>query len=281
MKKMNNRPQLEQKIKSKLNSLTKTEKKIADFFLEKNKDIAFLSIQDLSKQLNLGRASILRFANKLGYDGFASLKKEIINQVQNEISPLEKFKTILDSSSDENLSINKIAQTEVDNINFLLNNFDERSFNKAIDKLLNANNIYVAGMSLSSFLTGLTSYLLQRIGLQSFPLYQSGLTFTEQLININSKDVLLAFSFPPYSPETIEAAKFAKKQKAKVISITNAVTSPIIKFSSVNLLLKTDSQNFTNSLSPIIVMINAITTEVASKNKNKSMKAIDKVISTR
>ena len=98
---------------------------------------------------------------------------------------------------------------------------------------------------------------------------------------MGSKDLLIAFSFPEYSHETIKVAEFARKQNVKVIAITNSIAAPIIEHSSSHLIVKTDSVNFSNSLSPIIVMIYGFISEIVAKDKNRSLEAIDKVISTR
>jgi len=270
-----------EQIKINIHNFSKTEKLIAEFVSANQEDIAFYSIQDLSKKLSIGRASIIRFTNKLGFDGYASFKKEIINELKSNIAPLENFKIQLDESTSDTFSINKIAKNEVSNINYTLNNLDNSSLSQAIEHIRNARNIYVAGMGVSTYLAGITSYLLRRIGCDAFHLNESGLTFVEQIINITKKDVLLVFSFPQYSEETIETAEFAKKQKAKIISITNSITAPVVKLASSNLLVKTDSKNFSNSLSPILVMIYGLINEIVIVDKKKSIKALDKMISTR
>jgi DNA-binding MurR/RpiR family transcriptional regulator len=268
-------------IKTNLNNFSKTEKRIAEFVGVNKEDIAFYSIQDLSKKLGIGRASIIRFTNKLGFDGYASFKNEIISELKNNIAPLENFKIQLDESKTDNFSINKIAKNEVSNINYTLNHLDSKSLEQSIELIRNARIIYVAGMGVSTYLSGITSYLLRRIGYNAFHLNESGLTFIEQIINISKKDLLIVFSFPQYSEETIETTQFAQKQKAKIISITNSITAPIVELANSNLLVKTDSKNFSNSLSPILVMIYGLINEVVITDKKRSIKALDKVIATR
>ena len=270
---------LDKLIQTKLDSFSKSEKLIANFFLEQRNDVAFMSIHEISEKLSVGRASIVRFAQKLGYNGFLSLKNDIKNQVQSSIAPLEKFRIAINGSPHDFISINQIAKNEVANINALLNNFDTKSFKKAITTLSDANVIYTTGFNLSSFLAGITSYLLQRIGLKSFPTNLGGRSLDEQLINIDSKDVLIAFSLPPYSPETIKAAVFAKKQKCKVISFTNSLAAPIVPFSDVVLHVKTDSNIFTNSFSATLVLLYALVNEIAVHNKHRFKETVKKKFS--
>ena len=125
-------------------------------------------------------------------------------------------------------------------------------------------------------MAGMLSYMLQRIGLKSFPTNLGGRSIDEQLINICSKDVLVCFSNPPYSDETIKAAGFAKKQGCKIISITNSIASPIVQFSDVVLSVKSDSQILTNSFSAILVVLYALVDEIAIHNKARFKRAVDK-----
>ncbi len=271
---------IHEKIKSNLKKFTKTEKLIAEYVIRHDKDIAFFSIQDMSEKLSIGPASILRFTNKLGYDGWASFKKVIIFELKNVITPVEKYKINFQNSDDIFFAYNQIAQNEVENINYSINNLDRAEIDKSIKLILNADIVYVAGMSMSSHLAGILSYLLQRIGINSFTINNYSTIMAEQLINIRKKDLLIAFSLPDYSKETIEAAKFAVK-RGKVITITNSVTSPITEFSNANLIVKTDSLYFSNSLTPILVFIYGFIKEIVARNKNKSQTAIDKIISIR
>ena len=276
-----NKESIDNLIRSRLNEFTATEKKIANFFLDEQNEIAFLSIHDLADQLMVGRASIIRFANKLGFKGYLELRREISARLQKNITPLEKYKIMLNNPKKELNSINEIAENEVGNINFVLNNFDKKAFEHAVEIINKAKNVYIIGFNLASFLAGITSYLMQRIGLRSFPVNLGGFSFLEQLVNVSKDDALIAFSLPPYSRETIEATDFARKQKCKIISFTNSFTSPIVALSDVTLRIQTDSKILTNSISSAIVLIYTLINELASKNKNHSMEVINKVISLR
>ncbi len=272
---------IDELISAKSSNFSKTEIKIASFFLEKQNEIAFMSIHDLADRLGVGRATILRFTNKLGFKGFFDLKKVLASNIHSNVAPLEKFKLMLEQSAVGFNSINQIAENEVANINYIINNYDEKAFAKGIDILNCANYVYTIGYDLSSFMAGITSYLLKRIGLKSSQINLGSLSFPDQLVNVGKNDVLVTFSLPPYSLETINAAKFVKDQKAKVISFTNSPVAPIIEYSDVTLLIKTDSKGLTNSLSAPMVLIYSLINEIAAKDKNRSVKVMNRIISAR
>jgi len=268
--------EIEDLIKKKIDYLSKREKLIANYFIEHLTNIAFLSIHDISQNLNVGRASIVRFANKLGFDGFYSLKSAIKEGLQSSIAPLDRYQLALNNPEEDQASLVQIAENEVENINSLLNNFDKKTFDKVSKRLSRAGMIYCVGYNMSSFFAGIFSFLLRRVGLNSIPANLGGQSIEEQIINISEKDVLVAFSNPPYSSATIRASAFAKKQKGTVISITNSFASPIVEYSDLVLSVRTDCRIFTNSFSAILVLLYALVNDIALNNKMRFQRAVDK-----
>ena len=84
--------------------------------------------------------------------------------------------------------------------------------------------------------------------------------------------MLIAFSFPPYSRETVEAVKAAASRKIRVVGITDRLTSPV-SYSAVFVLpIRSTNMIFTNSISAISVVINALVTEIALKNRSQALR---------
>ena len=57
-------------IKMHYDTLSKSEKKIADFLFDNTKGILPFYITDLAQKCDVSEATIVRFAKKLGYDGY-------------------------------------------------------------------------------------------------------------------------------------------------------------------------------------------------------------------
>ena len=188
---------LEELIQQKNEEFTSTEKKIANFILEQYNEIPFLSIHDFADRLDVGKASIMRFTRKLGFDGYLSLKRDINNRMMNNLAPMEKFRLSLNHNVSENILLTKVGQNEVDNINSTLNNFNLKTYKKAVDIISKANIVYTVGYNLSSFLAEIFSYLLQRIGAKSISASIGGRSLVDQISSVEKKDVVIAISLPP------------------------------------------------------------------------------------
>ncbi|MDH5744621.1 MAG: MurR/RpiR family transcriptional regulator, partial [Candidatus Aminicenantes bacterium] len=65
---------LKKTIIEKYQELSKKEKKVADYIIQNHRTIFALSGKELSKKTKVSEATIVRFAQHLGYKGFQHLK---------------------------------------------------------------------------------------------------------------------------------------------------------------------------------------------------------------
>jgi DNA-binding MurR/RpiR family transcriptional regulator len=107
------------------------------------------------------------------------------------------------------------------------------------------------------------------------------LRLTEHLVALGKGDVLVAFSFPPYSEQTIEAAAMAKAQGVAVVGFTNRQLAPIVEHCNVLLIAKTESRLPTNSLSAPLLLVYGLTSAIAAQTRPRSLKTLEKTIKLR
>ena len=55
-------------------SLRESERKIADYILTHPDEITYMSITELAERTDTSEATVIRFAQRLGYSGYAALK---------------------------------------------------------------------------------------------------------------------------------------------------------------------------------------------------------------
>src|SRR5262249_58181588 len=55
-------------------SLRESERKIADYILARPEEIIYLSVTELADRTDTSEATVIRFAQRLGYSGYAALK---------------------------------------------------------------------------------------------------------------------------------------------------------------------------------------------------------------
>lgn len=261
--------EIKDKIKSKYDSLPKNHRKIADYFINNFDKIPFLNVQELSESIGASVASIVRFAQRSGYKGFSELRDAITDSLQKGMNNSEIFPLLAKHKMANDL-LTEVANLDIKNINDTLNRIDRKSFNYVINRLSSAETVLTGGLGISYLLAEILAYQLTQVGIKSAVLLHTHTLFHEQILFLTPKDLLVLFSFPPYSKETVEVAKFANDRKINVIAVTNVPASPITQYSKANLIVESGNMLFTNSFAAISVLINAIATSCAVKDKTRA-----------
>jgi len=254
-----------------ISHLTKNQKRIAQFLLDHPEEIAFSSIDVIADKLNVGKATIVRLAQTLGYKGFLDLKTELSNKLRNDLSPIKKFKDAIDISPLKTDFRITVAANEIENIQNTLQILDRDAFEKAVKILLDAPKIYTMGLGISSFLSQLAAYFLNRITMKANAFTHGSISFHEQIVPLSAGDCILGISLPPYSVDTIEAAENAQSKGIKIISITDKLIAPIAQYSDIVLIAKTDNIVFINTVSAVLVIIYALAIGVGLRDRAKSL----------
>jgi DNA-binding MurR/RpiR family transcriptional regulator len=115
---------------------------------------------------------------------------------------------------------------------------------------------------------------LTQVGVRSTVLKHTHTLFHEQILFLNPNDLLVVFSFPPFSKETVDVAKFTQERKIDVIAVTNKPASPVTFYTKANLIVESRNMLFTNSFAAISVLINAIATACAVKDKARAKRIL-------
>ena len=87
-------------IKSRLHIMTKSEYKIAMYFLEKPDDFAFETLDDIAVKIDTSTTSVLRFCRRLDFSGYKELQETIRREFKHEMTLPDKFRRTVESTED-------------------------------------------------------------------------------------------------------------------------------------------------------------------------------------
>jgi DNA-binding MurR/RpiR family transcriptional regulator len=265
--------EIREKIQNNFDKLPANQRKVADFVIDNFDNIPFIDVHEVSNQVGVSVASVIRFAQSVGFSGFSELRDAVSDSLKKHLKKNEFF-PLFDKNKLQNDLLASVANMDVKNINDTLSMIDREAFDKVIDEIIKSNRVFTAGLGISYLLAEILSYQLTQVGVDASVLKHTHTVFHEQILYMNGQDLLICFSFPPYSKETVDVARFAHKRGIKVISITNKPTAPIVSSSKYSLTVKSENMLYTNSFAAISVIINAIATSCAIKNKERAKKVL-------
>ena len=167
-------------------------------------------------------------------------------------------------------TLTAVARQDVENISQTIAQIDRAVFVRVAKLFLKATHVYTFGLGISSLLARMLSCSLNQVAVRSTPFAHEHETFFEQIHQVSPLDVAVAFSFHPYSRETIDTARALASRGLPVVAVTDRITSPVSRVSKAGLPIASKNLLFTYSISAVSVLINALATEVALRSKDKA-----------
>ena len=266
---MNNKNanELLNKIDKNYEQMSKGQKLLADYILKNYDKAVFLTAAKLGKVVGVSESTVVRFATQLGYQGYPGFQKALEELVRNKLNSIKRMEVTYGRISQSEI-LASVLQSDIEKIKLTLANMDQNAFELAVDTILNAKRIYVVGIRSCAPLANFLSFYLNLIfdNVTSVHTNSSSEIF-EQLIRIGAEDVIIGISFPRYSMRTLKALEFASNRKAKVITLTDSVHSPMTLYSSCNLIARSDMASIVDSLVAPLSVVNALVVALCMKKQ--------------
>ena len=265
----NSTNELQMRIEEKYRDLSKGQKRVAEYVLDNYDKAVFLTAARLGEVVGVSESTVVRFATQLGYKGYPEFQKALEELVRNRLNSIQRMKVTYGRISQSQI-LETVLQSDIEKIKQTLNGIDHSAFNQAIDTILNARKIYVLGIRSCAPLAAFMSFYLNLLcdNVIAVNTNSSSEVF-EQLIRIGEEDVIIGISFPRYSQRTLKALEFASKRKAKIITLTDSVHSPINIYSSCNLIARSDMASIVDSLVAPLSVVNALIVALCMKKQEE------------
>ena len=218
-----------------------------------------------------------RFAIELGFDGYPELQKSLQELIRTKLTSVQRIEITNDRIGDGDV-LEKVLNTNVDNIRHTLESISRAAFHDAVDALVKAKNIYIIGVRSSAMLANFFSYSLQMI-FDNVRLIDTtaGSELFQQMMAIGEGDVLFAISFPRYSKRVIKAVEFARRAGADVVALTDSPESPIAPSAQQVLIAQSDMASYVDSLVAPLSLLNAIIVAVSRTNEEAVRERLQKL----
>ena len=266
---MNTNNDLMNRINRYYGSMSKGQKLLANYIADYYDKAVFLTAAKLGETVGVSESTVVRFAMTLGYKGYPDFQKALEEMVRNKLNSIQRMEVTYGRISQPKI-LESVLRSDEEKIKETLQNIDDRAFEMAVGTILNADKIYVIGIrscaSLASFLAFYLNLIFNNVVLLNT---NNSSEIFEQMIRINSKDVIIGISFPRYSMRTLKALEFANNRNAKVITLTDSVNSPMNLYSSCNLIAKSDMASIVDSLVAPLSVINALIVSLCMKKQDE------------
>lgn len=256
---------------------SKGQKRLADYVQENYDKAAFLTAAKLGEAVGVSESTVVRFASQLGYKGYPEFQKALEELVRTKLNSIQRMEVAYGRIARGEI-LETVLQSDIEKIKQTLECADKKAFEQAVDTILAARKIYVIGIRSCAPLANFLTFYLNLVRGDVISVHtNSASEIFEQLIRINEEDVIIGISFPRYSVRTLKALEFASNRKAKVITLTDSVHSPMTIYSSCNLIAKSDMASIVDSLVAPLSVINALVVALCMKKQDEVIQTLERL----
>jgi DNA-binding MurR/RpiR family transcriptional regulator len=246
-----------EKIQEKHDELTPSFRKLADFIQNNELDAAFMTATELANRLGVDAATVVRFAQELGYSGFRELSKEIQEVVRADLKA--SYTADLDAPDDLDL-FRGLLVNEKHNLELAQDRLTEQ-VDSLLPALLSANRIWVVGQGQCAHLAGLCADALREVGSPAVAIAPDPLAAATNLKEVGEGDVIIGFSLTGMDLDTANVISFARERGAATFVFTASPVSAAALEAETSIICpgptQTDVPSFTGLAAMLVVVVTA------------------------
>jgi len=247
---------------------------VAAFALENPDEIAFGTVASVASQARVQPSTLIRFAQTIGYAGFTDLQEVFRAQLKSRWPDYrERLARIGPVAAERSGAtadlLEGFAESAIASIERVRSSVAPQDVDRAALLLAKADTIYLLGLRRAFPVSAYLAYALGKLGFRAVLVDQVAGLGPEQLSGAGKRDALIAISFTPYSPTTVELSAQAANRKVPVIASTDSPLSPRSPSAEVQIeIVEADYAGF-RSLSATLSLAMALAVAAGARRSGK------------
>lgn len=232
---------------AKIDSMTQADRQIARFILDHPEQMLTMSSAALAEATGRSQSSVVKFSQKLGYEGYQQLKLDVNKAKAQEFhAPAGVIHGTIDASDSYMTILQKLIGSKLLSMRETSAVNTEATIDSALDALMSARRIQLAGVGASSLVARDFSYKLLKLGRTVLVDSDSHIQISNASA-LNDQDLIIALSHSGRSMETLRITELAKKRGATVLSVTGLQPNPLLEIADISLFSVADEDRVRSS----------------------------------
>ncbi len=251
-------------IKKHYPDLTAKGKQLAEFTLSNPEKAVFMTTRKLATAVNVSEATVVRFVRQLGYASYGLFIEALKKLIDTELTLIDRSRLADSFVRSEDAELERISNQDIENIRAMIKTIDLSEV-KTIRKILKeAVAVHIIGSRLSYAPAFYMGWTLAKLRKNVNIFRGSDRTTIDRLIFASPKSAVVVIATSRYPNELIRMGKLVKRQKLKLILLTDSSACPLIQFSDHVLIAPLKTIPFLGNPTSLICLINYLVHSLAA-----------------
>lgn len=224
-------------ILARRQSLPKRIAQVAAYALDNPDEIAFGTTASIAASAGVQPSTLIRFAQQLGFDGFTSLQSVFRERLRERNTTYEERLAALRDEAQNGATnramLDGFLAASVRSLDLMARSVDEATLDRAVGILARAETLYILAKRRSFPVASYLGYALGKLHVRS-QIIESASGLQPEIIGFATpRDAVIAVSFSPYAPATIDEVRVLHERGVPIVAITDSAFSPLAQFAAV------------------------------------------------
>jgi DNA-binding MurR/RpiR family transcriptional regulator len=199
---------------------TDTDKRLIDTLLAHPRETAFLSTNEVAKRANVHPASAVRFARKLGFDGYPPLRAKLQMELFGVSEAAERMRKRIAHLGERSV-LETFVESEIRQLARLAEQVSDAEVLRAARTLVGAQQVFLFAVGHAAALVHLLEARLGRLGYRTQILKHVPRDMAASLLQVHPGDAFVLFALNSVHALVPRVLQSAREAGAKSIVITD------------------------------------------------------------
>lgn len=247
--------------------LTPSDLKVARALLADYPAAGLKTVAQLAALAGVSGPTVVRFASRLGFEGFPDFQKALLGEVQARMnSPLAMIDAGKASALPQEQIYREVIRSCVAMLETTSGMVPAAEFDKAARLVTDPTlRLHFIGGRFSGYLAGMLCQHLRQLRPDCQMVGDSRPDQVDSLVDIGRRDLIVAFDYRRYQTDTIQFVSAAAERGAQVILFTDPWASPLAACSKVVLTAPVEGPSPFDTMVPALAQVEALIAAVTTR----------------
>jgi DNA-binding MurR/RpiR family transcriptional regulator len=254
--------------------LTAGERRVAEALLDDPKFVAFGTVAQLAARAGSSGPTVMRFAAKLGFDGFVDLQNVVQEEIADQLRPATQ--RIRERQPSD--VVGRALQADLDNVRRTIDDIDPAELQAAIELLADRRHkLFVLASEISGATGRALATQLDQLREGVSTIGGSPLQVARELVRVDADDVVVVMDVRRYERWLLDALEHAHQRGARVIALTDSRLSPLATRAKHTFVLHARGVGPFDSSAGAAALVHAITAALAARLRRSATGRLDAI----
>jgi DNA-binding MurR/RpiR family transcriptional regulator len=258
----NGRQALSAYIRARFDEFSRSQKDVAQYIVDHLDEAAFQTAEELARRASTSSSTVVRFSQALGFEGFPELQQAARDEYRRRPPGAAGDGVAVGTTAplfslDHTEFESALAADHV-NVEDTAHKLSRADVEAAIDALVAADKVLIAGTDQMAFFASYLRHLLMLLDLRAEIVASPSQEALGRLSRIDENTLVIGLSAGRPHPLITRTMKLARHRHAMTLAVTDATLSEVARLARIRLYYSSNTPAFVRSHAALLSLLQAL-----------------------